>query len=126
MANLIPSILTSIKKDLNIPENVEAFDPDILMHINMAFAKLNQLGVGPDEVFMIDDASAVWSDFSTDAITNMARTYVYLEVRLVFDPPTASLLTSLEKKRDELEWRLSVAQDKLLYANSEEDQNESE
>lgn len=108
---IIDSILTSIKKNLNIPKDVTAFDPDIIMHINTSFSKLNQMGVGPDETFMIDDDTATWEDFSTKLDINMVRTYVYLDVRLVFDPPTASVLTSLEKVKAELEWRLNVADD---------------
>ena len=121
---LIPSILTSVKKSLNIPEEVTVFDPDIIMHINSVFAKLNQLGVGPSETFMIEDDEAEWSDFYTNLDINTVRSYMYLEVRLLFDPPTASMLTSFEKARDEMVGRLNVADDELLYANSEENQNE--
>lgn len=121
---LIPSILGSIKKNLNIPEDVDVFDPDLLMHINTTFAKLNQLGVGPENPFMIDDAQATWDQFCTGPLDAMVRTYVYLEVRLLFDPPTASVLTSMEKKRDELEWRLNVADDERLHEQIEVDDGE--
>lgn len=102
------SILTSTKKALNIPEEVTVFDTDIIMHINSAFSKLNQLGVGTSQGFSIEDSSSTWDEFIDDSRLNMVQSYVYLEVRLLFDPPTASLLTSMEKKRDELEWRLAV------------------
>lgn len=123
-SKLIPSILTSIKKNCNIPAEITVFDPDLLLHINSAFAKLNQMGVGPKEPFMIEDDSATWDEFCDDRIVNMVRTWMYLEVLLVFDPPTASVLSALERRRDELEWRLNVAKDELLYAKSEENQNE--
>lgn len=113
------SILGSVKNALNIPESVEAFDADLVMHINTAFAKLSQLGVGPTEPFWVNGADETWSEFSTDAMTAMARTYVFLEVRLIFDPPTASVLSSMEKKREELEWRLSVACDERPHEQSE-------
>lgn len=122
--SLIGSILTSVKKNCNIPEDVTVFDPDIIMHINSVFAQLNQMGVGPKETFMIEDDSAQWEDFSTNLDINMVRSYMYLEVRLMFDPPTASVLSSLEKKRDEFVWRLNVADDDLLYAASEEVEDE--
>lgn len=122
--SLIGSILTSVKKNCNIPEDVTVFDPDIIMHINSVFAQLNQMGVGPRETFMIEDDSAQWDDFSTNLDINMVRSYMYLEVRLMFDPPTASVLSSLEKKRDEFVWRLNVADDDLLYAASEEVEDE--
>jgi hypothetical protein len=47
------SILTSIKLLLGIAEEYTAFDPQIIMHINSVFTILNQLGVGPDEPFMV-------------------------------------------------------------------------
>lgn len=122
--SLIGSILTSVKKNCNIPEDVTVFDPDIIMHINSTFAQLNQMGVGPKETFMIEDDSAQWDDFSTNLDINMVRSYMYLEVRLLFDPPTASVLSSLEKKRDEYAWRLNVADDDLLYATTEEVEDE--
>ena len=123
-SSLIGSILTSVKKNCNIPEDVTVFDPDIIMHTNSVFAQLNQMGVGPKETFMIEDADAEWSDFSTNLDINMVRSYMYLEVRLLFDPPTASVLSSMEKKRDEFAWRLNVADDDLIYAASEEVEDE--
>ena len=115
LPDMTDSILNSIKKSLGIMPNETAFDPDILMHINTAFAKLNQLGVGPSSTFMIEDAEAEWSDFSTNLDINMVRSYIFLEVRMLFDPPTASVLTSLEKVKAELEWRLNVADDELIH-----------
>lgn len=121
---LLPSILTSIKKNLNIPEDVTAFDPDIIMHINTAFSKLNQMGVGPEETFMIEDKSTTWDEFYTNKDINMVRTYVWLDVRLVFDPPQASVLSALKETKSELEWRLNVADDDRLYEDlTEEVQN---
>ena len=49
------SILTSIKKMLGITDEYTQFDADIIMHINSVFMILNQLGVGPDECFTIED-----------------------------------------------------------------------
>ena len=107
----IDSILVSVKKSLGIPEDHEEFDPDITMHINSTFAKLFQMGVGPrDEVFMIADKEDLWDDFIQDKTDQeMVRSFVYIEVRLMFDPPTASLLTSLQERQKEYEWRLTVA-----------------
>ncbi len=115
------SILGSIKKSLNIPDGIAVFDPDLIMLINTTFAKLNQMGIGPSEPFSINDETATWDQFSEKGLDAMVKTYMYLEVRLVFDPPTASVLTSMEKKRDELEWRLNVADDELLHVTDEQD-----
>ncbi len=107
------SILTSIKKLLGITEEYTHFDADILMHINMAFMVLYQLGVGPSTPFSIEDASATWSDFLGDS-TDLAgvKTYIYQKVKLVFDPPQSSAaITALKESIAELEWRLNVTVD---------------
>lgn len=105
-----PSILTSTKKVLGIDVAYTAFDPDILMHINSVFSTLYQLGLGPDNGFAIDDDSAVWSDFfGDDPRLNSIKTYVYLRVRLLFDPPgTSFLVDAMNRQIKEMEWRLNV------------------
>lgn len=105
------SILTSIKKLLGIAEDYAEFDTDIIIHINTAFSKLNQLGVGPEEGFSIKDKTSVWTEFLADAKNlESVKTYVYLIVRLVFDPPQSSaVMTSMENTINQLEWRLNVA-----------------
>lgn len=105
------SILTSIKKLLGIPEDYEHFDQDIIIHINSVFMILNQLGVGPTEEFTITDKTAVWSDFISDNKKfESVKTYVYMKVRLLFDPPLSSaVMDCINKVINELEWRLNVA-----------------
>lgn len=103
------SILNSIKKLLGITVEYTHFDPDIVMQINSAFSTLNQLGVGPEEGFSIEDSSAVWTDFIQDDRLNFVKTYIQLKVRLAFDPPTSSaLMESFNRQLDELTWRLSI------------------
>lgn len=105
------SILDSVKKALGIDTSYTAFDVDILMHINTVLATLNQLGIGPDMGFTVEDASATWSDFlGMDSRLNNVKTYVYLRVRLIFDPPGGSyhLVNSMKEQVQELEWRISV------------------
>ena len=106
------SILTSIKKLLGIAEEYTHFDNDIIMHINSVFMTLTQLGVGPSEGFYIEDSSAEWLDFIDDTNKLQAvKTYIYLKVKLVFDPASvgSSTLASYERQTQELEWRLNVA-----------------
>lgn len=104
------SILTSTKKALGILEDYTAFDVDILMHINSVFSILNQLGIGPADGFMIEDSTPTWVDFlEEDSRLNLVKSYVYLRVRLLFDPPTTSyLIDSTRKQSEEFEWRLNV------------------
>lgn len=107
------SILTSIKKLLGISEEYTQFDSDIIMHINTVFLNLTQLGVGPSSGFFIEDSSAEWSDFvniEDNAQLQAIKTYVYLKVKLLFDPPLSSSVTeSYNRQIAELEWRLNVA-----------------
>lgn len=102
------SILTSIKKLLGIDESYTAFDPDIIIHINSAFAVLHQLGVERDTStpFFISDATAKWSDFIDEGQVEFVKSYVYMKVRLMFDPPqNSALLTAIKEQILEFEWR---------------------
>lgn len=105
------SILTSIKKLLGIEEDYVHFDPDIIMHINSVFMILNQLGVGPPEGFRIEDDIATWADYTdNNLLYESVKTYIYLKVRLLFDPPaSSSLIEAMNRQISELEWRLNVA-----------------
>ena len=107
------SILSSIKKLLGIADEYTVFDSDIIMHINSVFFVLNQLGVGPPDGFSIQDKTAVWDDFiPCGANLEAVKSYVYLKVRLLFDPPQSSALTeAIDRQISEFEWRLNVAVD---------------
>lgn len=105
------SILVSTKKILGVAEDDPDFDLDILTHINSVFSTLQQLGVGPDEGFMIEDADATWDDFlNADNRLNAVKTYVYLRIRMLFDPPATSFhLEAIKQQLAEMEWRLNVS-----------------
>ncbi len=115
------SILTSTKKILGIAEDYTAFDLDIITHINSAFSTLTQLGVGPTSGFMIEDDGAVWGDFlgnDPDLQYNAVKSYVYLKVKQLFDPPTTSyLVTATERQITELEWRLNTRREETEWTD---------
>lgn len=104
------SILTSIKKLLGIEGEYTHFDSDIIMYINSAFMNLNQLGVGPVGGFKIEDAETVWDDFVSERLDlEGIKTFIYLKVRLIFDPPQMGyLVDAIKDQIKELEWRLNV------------------
>lgn len=110
------SILKSVKKTLGIEADFTAFDVDILMHINSVFSVLHQIGIGPENGFAVTDDTAVWADFyAADNWYNMIRTYVYLKVRYLFDPPnTGYLVTAMKEQIEEYETRLSYLRESLL------------
>ena len=111
--NIMESILTSIKKLLGIAEDYTHFDNDIIMHINSVFLILTQLGVGPPEGFVIQDATALWTDFVADGKNlELIKSYTYLKVKIMFDPPLSSaVLDSANQLIKEYEWRIQVAAD---------------
>ena len=111
--NKMESILDSIKKLLGIQPEYRAFDEDLIIHINTVFIILNQLNIGPEEGFMIVDGSESWDDFVKGINETMVKTYIYLKVRLMFDPPTSGvLIDSMNNMVSELEWRLFLEGDK--------------
>lgn len=106
------SILTSVKKLLGIDESYTHFDPDLIMHINSVFSILTQLGVGPPNGFSITGNGEKWDNFITKESHNLSivKSYVYLKVKLLFDPPLSSaVIESINKQISEFEWRLNVA-----------------
>lgn len=105
------SILTSIKKLLGIAEEYEHFDPDIIMHINSIFMTLNQLGVGPENCYFIEDKLNTWTEFLEDPTgLQMVKSYMGIKVRMLFDPPANSVVMEMMKQQaNEMEFRLMLA-----------------
>lgn len=105
------SILTSIKKLLGPTEEYTAYDTDLIIHINSVLSILTDLGIGPAEGFAITDASATWEDFLGDTKRlESVKSYVYMKVKLIFDPPQSSaVIAAYEKLIAEFEWRAKVA-----------------
>jgi hypothetical protein len=89
---------------------------DVLTHINAAFSILDQLGVGPEGGFSIEDSSVLWTDYPVPLNQlHLVKTYVYLKVRYLFDPPTTSfLLEAANHQIKEYEWRLNVFRENAL------------
>lgn len=117
------SILTSIKKLLGPNEGYTQFDADIIMHINSVFAVLTQMGVGPAKGFSITDEDQEWKDFLPGDPPNfaMVKSYMYLKVKLLFDPPISSAaIESINQQIKELEWRLYEEADPTENSSGEE------
>lgn len=107
------SILTSIKKLLGIADEYKHFDADLIMHINSVFSILTQLGVGSPDGFSIKNEVAVWTDFISEKTRiELVKSYMYLKVKLLFDPPlSSSVMEAINRQISEFEWRLNVAVD---------------
>ena len=104
------SILTSIKKLLGPEEDDTHFDPDIIMYINTVLMALNQIGVGPEAGFSISDKTTTWATYlGTNVNLEAVKSYIYLKVRLIFDPPSSTpLIDAIERQIKELEWRILI------------------
>lgn len=106
------SILTTIKKMLDVAEENRDFDDVLIIHINSVFATLHQLGVGPKEGYFIVTEENKWSEFipaNSPFLLNI-KTYIALKVKLVFDPPqNGTLIESIKNQILENEVRLMMA-----------------
>lgn len=111
------SVLTSTKKVLGLAKEYTAFDEDILMHINSAFSVLQQLGVGPDEGIFVEDDGNTWDEITSDLnALHMVRSYIFLKVQLLFDPPNTSfVLDAKQNQIKEMEWRISTVREWNLH-----------
>ena len=109
----VDSVLNTIKKVLGYEPAYEAFDEDIMMHVNSVFSTLTQIGVGPIAGFSITGPEVGWSTFMGTA-TNLqeVKTYMYLRVKLIFDTPATSfVIKSMEDQIKEYEWRLNLKEE---------------
>lgn len=113
MSEVTDSILLSVKKLNNVPRDYMAFDDDFVMYINAAFSDLNQLGIGPEDGFSIEDENDRWDDFINDGpILNRVKSYVARHVRIQFDPPNNSFgIQMMKEQLEEQGWRLKAAQE---------------
>ena len=107
------SVLTSIKKLLGITEEYDQFDQDLIIHINAVLMVLTQIGVGPSNGMIINDSSTTWNDILSDTSNIEAvKTYVYLKVKMIFDPPSSSSVEdAMNRSINEYEWRLNINAD---------------
>jgi hypothetical protein len=105
---LSDSILATIKKMLGLEDNYTPFDIDVKVFLNSALMTLQQIGVGPKEGFIVKDFTQTWNDFlPKDTMLEAVKTYLYLCVKMAFDPPSNSfVMDAMKQQKEELEWRL--------------------
>lgn len=114
---MVDRILTVTKKALGLAEDYAPFDPEILMHINSVLADLNQLGIGPEKGFAIVNAEDTWDEVIGEELRyNGVQSYMYLRVKMLFDPPSVGyVLTAMEKLIEKAEFRLNTAREDIVY-----------
>ena len=106
------SILNTIKKMLGIDETDDSFDTDIKVYINTVTPNLAQIGIGPKNGFIVTSDTQLWSEYIDSTIINLegVKQYIYLKVKLIFDPPAnSSAIQAINDSLKELEWRMMLA-----------------
>lgn len=118
------SILLSTKRTLGLADDYDVFDQELILHINSVLGTLTQLGIGPENGYMIVDDSATWEELlglGPDGLNpelryNMVKSYVHLRIRLLWDPPAqAFVLASWQEQIKELEWRINIAREEIVH-----------
>lgn len=111
------SILKATKAMLDIAGDDSSFDSSIMTHINGALADLLDIGAGPEDGFVVIDADDIWDDLQESPVmTEWIKNWLYLKVRLVFDPQqTGFLMDAHQKQIDEATWRISNKKDGERY-----------
>lgn len=92
----------------------ESFDDQIVLLIDVAITPLTQVGAlkalsGPI------DADTEWEDIvvnppheTLNNALSAIKQYVYLNVKLLFDPPVSGVTNIFEEKIKEMLWRIEV------------------
>lgn len=108
---MMDSILDTIKKMLGYEVTPDPhFDTDIMVLINSAFSELSEVGVLSDASYRVTSRTNTWSDaFGGRKDVDVIQTFVYLYVKLIFDPPSSAfVLNALKEEKDRMEWRICV------------------
>jgi len=111
------SILLTIKHMLGIEAEYNHFDQDVMFNINTVLMTSNQIGIGPAAGFLITGEAETWVDLLGERIDLEAiKSYIYLKVRLLFDPPSSSfVLDAMQRQATEIEWRLWIQVENTAY-----------
>ena len=102
------SILNDFFNDTATTEIYTAFDQEIILHTNTALMFAEQIGLPS---FKITGKTETWDQYLSGVTKNVeaVKTYLYLQVRLVFDPPANSfVVTAIEKQLQEYAWRINL------------------
>ena len=107
------SILKTIKSMLNIEEDISDFDQDLIVLINSSLSTLYQLGIGTIP-FKITGTDETWSQLldGKEYYLESAKELIYIDVKLVFDPPLSSMvMDAYKERRAEDQWRIAAQVD---------------
>lgn len=113
------SILDDVKKLIGLDASYTAFDLDVMTHINTVFTGLSALGIGPAGGFMITGNTETWDSYiGTDLDLNSVKTYIFMRVRMIFDPPTiTAVIDAMKEEIQKLEVLLSIKREGVSWVD---------
>ena len=118
------SILNDVKTTLDFAsEEDTGFDSRLIMELDGIIGELSQLTFVNNSFVMNTDAE--WKgllDIDDQNLLRLVKQFVYINIRLKFDPPAGSVLTSLEKSLQSTAHRIIIQKEKF---NDPERLNES-
>ena len=106
-------IITDIKQMLGASIYDDSFDVNIVIAINSALAVLSDIGISEADNVCLEIGDTVTWDELLEGRTDIEyiKTYIYLKVKMLFDPPSSSaLLDAYNRQIAEFEWRLNTKQ----------------
>ena len=118
------SILNDVKTTLDFAsEEDNNFDSRLIMELDGIIGELSQLALLNPAFVMSKDAE--WESLlhvNDPNLLRLTKQFIYINIRLKFDPPTGSVLTSLEKSLQSTAHRIIIQKEKF---NDPERINES-
>ena len=118
------SILNDVKTTLDFAsEEDTGFDSRLIMELDGIIGELSQLTFVNNSFVMNTDAE--WKgllDIDDQNLLRLVKQFIYINIRLKFDPPVGSVLTSLEKSLQSTAHRIIIQKEKF---NDPERLNES-
>ena len=109
-------IITDVKQMLGASIYDDSFDVNIVIAINSALAVLSDIGISEADNVCLEIGDTVTWDELLEGRTDIEyiKTYIYLKVKMLFDPPSSSaLLDAYNRQIAEFEWRLNTKQSKV-------------
>ena len=118
------TILNDVKTTLDFAsEEDTGFDSRLIMELDGIIGELSQLALLNPDFVMSKDAE--WDSLlhvNDPNLLRLTKQFVYINIRLKFDPPAGSVLTSLEKSLQSTAHRIIIQKEKF---NDPERINES-
>ena len=106
-------IITDVKQMVGASIYDNSFDVNIVIAINSALAVLSDIGISEADNVCLEIGDTVTWDELLEGRTDIEyiKTYIYLKVKMLFDPPSSSaLLDAYNRQISEFEWRLNTKQ----------------